>query len=176
MTGIEMTHVPYKGSLPALNDVVAGHVPLMFVDFGPALPLIQAGKVRALGVTTAKRSGAAARYAAARRAVPGFGAASWQMVAAPARTPRPSSTSCTATSRACSPMPEIKEQIVKTGMVPMDEPAARRAATLRHLGDRALGQGRRAGRHRRFAIAGRPLARMLAKAHLAHIKRHMGST
>ena len=53
LTGIEMTHVPYKGSAPALNDVVAGHVPMLFSDPVPSLPLIRAGKVRALGVTTA---------------------------------------------------------------------------------------------------------------------------
>ena len=67
MTGIEMTHVPYKGQRPRFNDVVAGHVPLMFVDFGPALPLIRAGKVRALGVSTAQRVAAAAGHSAARR-------------------------------------------------------------------------------------------------------------
>ncbi|HET9247357.1 MAG TPA: tripartite tricarboxylate transporter substrate-binding protein, partial [Xanthobacteraceae bacterium] len=52
MTGIEMTHVPYKGSAPALTDVVAGHVPLLFSDPVPALPLIREGKVRVLGVST----------------------------------------------------------------------------------------------------------------------------
>ncbi len=55
MTGIEMSPVPYKGSVPAITDVVAGHVPLMFVDLGPALSIIQAGKVRAVGVSTAAR-------------------------------------------------------------------------------------------------------------------------
>src|SRR5262249_9554674 len=53
--GISMTYVPYKGSAPALNDVVAGHIPLMFIDIPPALGMIQAGKVRALGVTTFAR-------------------------------------------------------------------------------------------------------------------------
>src|SRR5215472_2015940 len=57
--GIPMTHVPYKGTLPALNDVIAGHIQLMFSDLAPAYPLIQAGKVRALGVTTARRAAAA---------------------------------------------------------------------------------------------------------------------
>ncbi len=52
MTGIEMSPVAYRGSLPALNDVIAGHIPLMFVDLGPALGLIQAGKVRPLGIST----------------------------------------------------------------------------------------------------------------------------
>ena len=57
--GVPMTHVPYKGTLPALNDVIAGHIQLMFSDLAPAYPLIQAGKVRALGVTTAQRAPAA---------------------------------------------------------------------------------------------------------------------
>src|SRR5262249_42614796 len=57
--GIPMTHVPYKGTLPALNDVIAGHIQLMFSDLAPAYPLIQAGKLRALGVTTAQRAAAA---------------------------------------------------------------------------------------------------------------------
>ncbi len=55
MTGIEMTHVPYKGSLPALNDVVAGHIQLMFCDIPPAAGMIAAGKVRVLGVSPAER-------------------------------------------------------------------------------------------------------------------------
>src|SRR5215831_11605025 len=53
--GIPMTHVPYKGTLPALNDVIAGHIQLMFSDMAPAYPLITSGKVRALGLTTAQR-------------------------------------------------------------------------------------------------------------------------
>ena len=51
--------MPYKGLAPAFNDVVAGHVPLMFGDFATALPLVQAGKLRALGVSTAQRVAAA---------------------------------------------------------------------------------------------------------------------
>ncbi|MGZ5895314.1 MAG: Bug family tripartite tricarboxylate transporter substrate binding protein, partial [Xanthobacteraceae bacterium] len=55
MTGIDMSPVAYRGSLPALNDVVAGHVPLMFVDIGPSLGIIQAGKVRPIGISTKAR-------------------------------------------------------------------------------------------------------------------------
>ncbi len=54
MTGIKMTHVPYKGSVPALTDLVAGHIQVLFVDIGPALELIRAGKIRVLGITTAE--------------------------------------------------------------------------------------------------------------------------
>ena len=56
MTGIEMRHVPYRGGGLAMNDVVAGHVPVYFADAGPAAPLIKSGKLKALGVTTATRS------------------------------------------------------------------------------------------------------------------------
>ena len=66
-SGIDMTHVPYRGTLPALNDVIAGHIQLMFSDLAPAYPLIQAGKLRALGITTAQRAVVGAGIAAARR-------------------------------------------------------------------------------------------------------------
>jgi tripartite-type tricarboxylate transporter receptor subunit TctC len=120
MTGIEMTHVPYKGSLPALNDVVAGHVPLMFVDLGPALPMIQAGKVRALGVSTATRIAMLPDVRPVGDTVPGFGAASWQMIAAPAKTPRPVVDKLHADIKNLLDASDVKEQIAKTGMVPMD--------------------------------------------------------
>jgi len=87
--GIPMTHVPYKGTLPALNDVIAGHIQLMFSDLAPAYPLIQAGKVRALGVTTAQRAPAAPEIPPlAEVGVPGFDWAAWQSVAAPGGTPK----------------------------------------------------------------------------------------
>ena len=54
-----MEHVPYRGTLPALNDVVAGHIQVLFSDMAPALQLIQAGKVRAIGVTTKQRAASA---------------------------------------------------------------------------------------------------------------------
>ena len=54
LTGTQMTHVPYKGTVPALNDVIAGHIQVLFSDGPPALPQARAGKVRAIGVTTAQ--------------------------------------------------------------------------------------------------------------------------
>src|SRR5262245_22978873 len=86
--GFPMTHVPYKGTLPALNDVIAGHIDLMFADLAPAYPLIQAGKVRTLGVTTAQRAAAAPEIPPlAEVGVPGFDWAAWQSVAVPGATP-----------------------------------------------------------------------------------------
>ena len=52
LAGVQMTHVPYKGTVPALNDLIGGHIQVLFSDAPPALPLINSGKVRALGVTT----------------------------------------------------------------------------------------------------------------------------
>ena len=153
MTGIEMTHVPYKGSLPALNDVIAGHVPLMFVDLGPALPLIQAGKVRAVGVSTAQRIAMLPDVPPVGDTVPGFGAASWQMIAAPAKTPRPIVDKLHADLKGVLDTPEVKEQIGKTGMVAMDSQSVAGLQQFITVGDRALGQGRAAGRYRRLAIA-----------------------
>src|SRR5258708_32199326 len=57
--GIDIRHVPYRGSVPAMLDVIAGHIPFMVVDLQPALPQMREGKVRVLGVTTSKRVTAA---------------------------------------------------------------------------------------------------------------------
>src|SRR5262249_56034574 len=55
MTGVEMSHVPYRGSGPLVNDVVGGHLPLTFVDIPPAVGVIQTGKVRAIAISTKAR-------------------------------------------------------------------------------------------------------------------------
>jgi tripartite-type tricarboxylate transporter receptor subunit TctC len=86
--GIEMSPIPYKGNAPGLQDVVAGHVSVMFSDLLSAIPLIATGKLRALGVSTAKRSAAAPDIPTlAEAGVPGYEASAWQMIVAPARTP-----------------------------------------------------------------------------------------
>jgi tripartite-type tricarboxylate transporter receptor subunit TctC len=88
--GIDIRHVPYRGSVPALLDVIAGHISLMVVDVLPALPQIREGKVRALGVTTRTRVAAAPDIPTiAESGLPGFELVSWQGVVAPAGTSRP---------------------------------------------------------------------------------------
>jgi tripartite-type tricarboxylate transporter receptor subunit TctC len=87
-TGIEMVHVPYKGTPPALNDVVAGHIPLMFADVVPTLQLIAEGKVRALAVSSGTRIAVAPQIPPlAEAGVPGFDAAGWIMLVAAAKAP-----------------------------------------------------------------------------------------
>jgi tripartite-type tricarboxylate transporter receptor subunit TctC len=87
LAGVQMTHVPYKGTMPALNDLIGGHIQVLFSDAPPALPLINSGKVRALGVTTGKRMAAAPEIAPIGETVAGYDSAPWQMLAAPAATP-----------------------------------------------------------------------------------------
>jgi tripartite-type tricarboxylate transporter receptor subunit TctC len=118
--GIPMTHVPYKGTLPALNDVIAGHIQLMFSDLSPAYPLIQAGKVRALGVTTARRPAAAPDIPPlAEVGVPGFDWAAWQSVAAPGGTPNEIIATLNGAVNAAIAEPEVEKQLVGLQFIPV---------------------------------------------------------
>jgi tripartite-type tricarboxylate transporter receptor subunit TctC len=124
MTGIAMTHVPYRGSLPALTDVAAGHVELMFSDVPPAISMINEGKLRALGVSTKERVVALGDLAPiAEQGVPGFDAASWQMVVAPAATPPGVVERLYAEIKAFMVQPEIRERVSKMGLIPIDTPS-----------------------------------------------------
>jgi tripartite-type tricarboxylate transporter receptor subunit TctC len=88
MTGVKMIHVPYRGSAPALNDLVGGYIQLVFTDYGPAAALISSGKLRALAVTTKDRFQALPDVPPiAETGVPGYDAAAWQGVIAHAQTP-----------------------------------------------------------------------------------------
>jgi len=88
--GIDIRHVPYRGSIPAMLDVIAGHIPFMVVDLQPALQQIREGKVRVLGVTTPKRVAIAPDIPTiAEAGLAGYELVAWQGVVAPAGTPRP---------------------------------------------------------------------------------------
>src|SRR5262249_48619844 len=124
MTRVEMTHVPYRGSVPALTDVAAGHVQLMFCDIPPALGLIKEGKVRALGVSTKERVAALPDLASvAEQSLADFDAASWQMVVAPAATPTDIVERLHAEIKDFMVRPEIKDHAFKMGLLPIDTPS-----------------------------------------------------
>jgi tripartite-type tricarboxylate transporter receptor subunit TctC len=87
--GIKLRHVPYRGAAPALNDVLANVVPLAFDNMLTALPLVKAGRLRALAVSTNQRSRVAPEIPTmAESGVPGFDATAWFALFAPAGTPR----------------------------------------------------------------------------------------
>ena len=86
--GIEMTHVPYKGGAPAMNDVMGGQVPVFFANMASSLPQIRAGKLRALAITGAKRSPALPDLPTmAEAGVPGYEVYEWNAIFVPAATP-----------------------------------------------------------------------------------------
>jgi tripartite-type tricarboxylate transporter receptor subunit TctC len=123
MTGIEMTHVPYKGSADAIKDVVAGHVPLMFSDPAPSVPLIRSDKVRAIGVTTVNRWPVAPDIPTLNETgVPGFDAAGWFMIAGSAGTPQPIVQRLHVEFKTIMGLPDVQETVGRTGVVPVVSP------------------------------------------------------
>ncbi len=88
MAGVDMVHTPYRGSAPALNDLMAGQVQVMFDNMPSALPLAQGGKLRALAVTTATRAKALPDVPTlAEAGLPGYETSAWFGILVPARTP-----------------------------------------------------------------------------------------
>jgi tripartite-type tricarboxylate transporter receptor subunit TctC len=88
MTGVKMTHVPYRGSNPALTDLLAGQVQVIFDNMPSVLPHIQAGKLRALAVTTEQRSPQLPDVPSLGDTVKGYEASAWFGMGAPAKTPK----------------------------------------------------------------------------------------
>ncbi len=124
MTGTQITHVPYKGTVPALNDVIAGHIQLMFSDIPPAIGVVQAGKVRALGVSTKERLAAFPNVPTiAESGVPDFEVAGWFMLVAPAKTPAPIVAKLHGELKSIVATPAIQEQLVKLSLVPVPTPS-----------------------------------------------------
>jgi tripartite-type tricarboxylate transporter receptor subunit TctC len=89
MTGTDMRHIPYKGAVPGLIDVASGNVSVEFADLTPALPLIQAGKLKLLAMLSAKRDPDMPDVPALAETVPGFVGQSWQGFFARTGTPKP---------------------------------------------------------------------------------------
>jgi tripartite-type tricarboxylate transporter receptor subunit TctC len=121
--GIAMTHVPYKGVSPALNDVAGGHIPMMFSPIPLALPLIQAGKLTTIGVTTKDRVDALPDVPAlAEIGVPGYDASTWFMLAAPGKTPKEIIDKLYGTLQGFSADADARQQFIKLGLMPVDSP------------------------------------------------------
>jgi tripartite-type tricarboxylate transporter receptor subunit TctC len=123
MTGTRMNHIPYKGTSQAIIDVVAGRVPILMSDVAPAAPLIKAGTVRALGVSSTARVAVLPDVPPiAENGVPGFDAVAWLMFVAPAAVPPPSVDKLHADLKAIVAAPEIQQKLVELGVIPIDTP------------------------------------------------------
>ena len=120
MAGVQMTHVPYKGSAPALTDLMGGQVQLMFDNLPPSLPQIKAGKLRALAVTTATRAPALPDVPTiAEAGLPGYESSSWFGLLAPAGTPRDIVVKLNAEIAGWLATPEAKEKLTAIGAIAM---------------------------------------------------------
>ena len=122
-TGIKIRHAHYRGSPPAMNDVVAGHIHMMFADPVTGSALAKDGKVRALAVSSRTRLGVFPELAPiAELGLPGYEATVWHMVIAPAQTPAAVVEKLSAEIRAISATPEIKDKIANIGLIPLQSP------------------------------------------------------
>jgi tripartite-type tricarboxylate transporter receptor subunit TctC len=115
--GIDMLHVPYKSSPPALNDVIGGRISMIFIDVLTGLPHVKGNALRALAVTTKERSPLVPELPTMQEAgVPDFDITSWQGYFAPANTPKEIVTRLNAEIRKIVEKPEIKAQLATLGM------------------------------------------------------------
>jgi tripartite-type tricarboxylate transporter receptor subunit TctC len=118
LTGADITHIPYKGSAPAIQDVIGGQVPMSFETVTVAAPHIQSGKVRALAVTSAQRSAAIPSVPSLQEAgVAGFDVASWQAFYAPAGTPPAIVNRLNGEIAKILVMPDVKMRLDGLGLV-----------------------------------------------------------
>jgi len=119
MTGIDIVHVPYKGAAPAMNDLIAGHIPLMFDNMPAVLPQVKAGAVRAIAVAGAKRAAALPDVpTVAESGVPGFEAFSWFGSVAAAKTPAPVLEKLESDIAAILATPDMKTRLADLGAEP----------------------------------------------------------
>ena len=116
MTGTQMTHVPYKGRQFAIPDLVGGSIQLMFDNMPSALPMAREGKIRAIAVTTAKRSSAAPEIPTIAESIPGFEATTWFAMFAPAGTPKPVVDKLNAEVLRVFRLPEVAERLKTLGL------------------------------------------------------------
>lgn len=132
MTGISMTHIPYKGSAPALTDLIGGQTNMMFDNLPSSMQHIKSGTLRALAVTSAKRSPALPDVpTVAESGVPGFEASSWFGVLAPAGTPKEIVAKINADIVKALAAPDIKERLSGQGAEPVGNSPEQFAAYIK---------------------------------------------
>ena len=120
MTKVEMAHIPYKGSGPAIVDLIGGQIPFAFESMIPVLPHVKGGKLRALAVTSAARSPVLPEISTvAESGVPGFESIAWYGVVAPAGTPKEIIAKLNSEMVRIANLPDIKQRLIEMGSPPV---------------------------------------------------------
>lgn len=120
LAGIQLSHIPYKGAAPAMNDVLGGQVPMTFDNIITTLPLVKAGRLRALAVSTAQRSNVAPDIPTlAEAGVPGYDATSWFGLFVPAGTPQEVINRLSAESAEALKDPKVRDTLLRVGAEPV---------------------------------------------------------
>jgi tripartite-type tricarboxylate transporter receptor subunit TctC len=118
MSGAQLVHVPYKGGAPAMVDLVAGHVQVMFATMAVAIGPIKAGRLRPLGLTSSKRFELLPQIPTiAEAGLPGYEAAFWFGTFVPAGTPREIVTRLNGEIRSALQLPEVRQRLLESGLV-----------------------------------------------------------
>jgi tripartite-type tricarboxylate transporter receptor subunit TctC len=115
MAGVDILHVPYKGGVPALNDLMGGQVSMIIENMPQLLPQVRAGKIRALAVTTQQRSPALADLPAVSEVLPGYEATTWFGLLAPAKTPQEIVRKVQSDVAKIGMLPDVKERFAGLG-------------------------------------------------------------
>jgi tripartite-type tricarboxylate transporter receptor subunit TctC len=131
MSGIKLLNVPYKGTTPAVTDVLAGHVDLMFISMVTGSAQVKAGKLKAFGVTSAKRQTAFPDLPAIGEVVPGFESTAWFGVFAPANLPAPIARKLNAAIASALKSPKLSQQLELEGASPVGNSQEEFAAFVR---------------------------------------------
>jgi tripartite-type tricarboxylate transporter receptor subunit TctC len=121
MAGVQMANVTYKGSAPAVADLIAGHVKIMFDNLASSWPYVKQGSLRALGVTSAKPDPLAPGVPAIAETLPGYEATSWAGLLAPAQTPPAVVAKITAAVQRAIKMPDVVEKLKAQGATPVGD-------------------------------------------------------
>ena len=114
--GVRVTHVPYKGENPGVTDLLGGQIPYMFVNFPVAISHVQAGKLRAIAISSPQRSPLAPQFPTVAESIPGFDTATWNGLYLPAATPRDVITRIHTDVIKVLNAPELKERMLKQGI------------------------------------------------------------
>jgi tripartite-type tricarboxylate transporter receptor subunit TctC len=131
MTGTDIKHIPYKGSAASITAVIAGDVQMTIVDTPPLVPQISAGRVKALAVTSAKRSGSMPDIPAMTETVPGYEMVLWIGVFAPAGTPGDVAAKLNAEVVRVVRLPDVREKLAGMGVEPLGNTSEQMAERIR---------------------------------------------